>query len=341
MSPSEKTFNEKLEDFKIAEKTGMRMQSQQLVSEINALDSSSRDMFSENDSSGIVKTLDNDEKTTSEDSYREDKQTKWNTQHEAILVEWADKAMCFKWMHNQAHAEYSIKNAWFTIPVIVMSTLTGTANFAQDRFPINMRLYVQVVIGAINIFAGIITTVQQFLKVSEYNEAHRISCLSWDKFYRNIKVELAKCPVERVSPQSMIRRYKDEYDRLMEISPPIHDNIIVKFKITFKKSLKKTNKRVTIPEICASYLETTDIQRNKWFKRIDPHEPMIFLDRPDETIQDSTASYQEMFDEYITQYAQINGREPTRIELEDYLKDNIPADYLEHIISTHIMNDKL
>ena len=28
-------------------------------------------------------------------------------------------------------------NTWFTIPVIIMSTLTGTANFAQDKFPDN------------------------------------------------------------------------------------------------------------------------------------------------------------------------------------------------------------
>ena len=28
----------------------------------------------------------------------------------------------------------TIVNAWYTIPVIIISTITGTTNFAQDRF---------------------------------------------------------------------------------------------------------------------------------------------------------------------------------------------------------------
>ena len=45
-----------------------------------------------------------------------------------------------------------------------MSTLTGTANFAQDRVPEDYRGYYSMGVGFINILAGIITTIQQFLK---------------------------------------------------------------------------------------------------------------------------------------------------------------------------------
>ena len=60
---------------------------------------------------------------------------------------------------------------WFTIPVIIMST-TGTANFAQERLPEDYRSYAAMGIGAVNIFAGILTTIAQFLKIGELNEAH-------------------------------------------------------------------------------------------------------------------------------------------------------------------------
>ena len=63
----------------------------------------------------------------------------WTEHHENILIEWADKATCFRWLHAKSHIEYSKANTWFTIPVIVMSTLTGTANFAQDRFPPDIK----------------------------------------------------------------------------------------------------------------------------------------------------------------------------------------------------------
>ena len=61
-----------------------------------------------------------------------------------------------------------------------MSTLTGTANFAQERVPVDIQPYYQVIVGWVNILAGIITTIQQFLKITEFNESHRVSSISWD-----------------------------------------------------------------------------------------------------------------------------------------------------------------
>ena len=65
----------------------------------------------------------------------------WTPEHEKILIEWADKAMCYIWLHSKSNAMFSSLNAWYTIPVIVISTLTGTANFAQERVPINYQNY--------------------------------------------------------------------------------------------------------------------------------------------------------------------------------------------------------
>ena len=62
-------------------------------------------------------------------------QIEWSSQLEQILVEWADKAICYRWLHSASHINYSFKNRWFTIPVIIMSTLTGTANFLQEKSP--------------------------------------------------------------------------------------------------------------------------------------------------------------------------------------------------------------
>jgi len=157
----------------------------------------------------------------------------WTEAHENILVDWADKALCYRWLHTKAHQHYTHANMWFTIPVIIMSTLTGTANFAQDKFPDSIRNYATMGIGAVNIFAGILTTISQFLKVGELNEAHRVSSISWDKFYRNIKVELAKAPDERQPVLQTLKIAKEEFDRLMETSPAIDENITDLFQRTF------------------------------------------------------------------------------------------------------------
>jgi hypothetical protein len=133
-----------------------------------------------------------------------------------------------------------------------MSTLTGTANFAQDKIPINFRNYATMIIGAINISAGIITTIQQFLKINELNEGHRVASVSWDKFYRRIKVELSKSPRERHPVKEFFITATEEYDRLMEAGPKIDHDIILLFNNTFNGS-KTYNKTKEKPKgLCIS-----------------------------------------------------------------------------------------
>lgn len=195
---------------------------------------------------------------------------RWTSEHENILVEWADKAACYRWLHTKCHGQFKRQNYWFTLPVIIMSTITGTANFAQDRFGEDIKPWVAVAIGAVNIFAGILTTIQQFLKISELNEAHRVSSIAWDKFYRNMKVELAKAPKERVPVLQQLKSAKEEFDRLMETSPAISEQVIAEFKKVFSGSstatpaqlaedLEARRKAFTAlkkPEICDT-IETT------------------------------------------------------------------------------------
>ena len=162
------------------------------------------------------------------------KKIKWTDKHVDILVDWADKAMCYRWLHSKNTDRYKILNAWFTIPVIIMSTLTGTANFAQEQVPIDLRSYYSMIVGSINILAGIITTVQNFLKISQLNESHRVASIAWDKFYRKIKLELAKSPDERVNVELFLKSSSEEFDRLIETSPDIDRDILKKFRDTFE-----------------------------------------------------------------------------------------------------------
>ena len=180
-----------------------------------------------------------------DDMYSMINNIRWSDEHENILVDWADQAMCYKWMHGRARVKYNRVNTWFTIPVIIMSTLTGTANFAIDKIPEQYRQLFQISVGSVNILAGIITTIQQFLKITELNEAHRACTISWDKFYRNVKVELTKNRNERMNPYQMIKSCKEEFDRLIETSPTIPLKIVQDFKWTFSGGRVKNLENMT------------------------------------------------------------------------------------------------
>lgn len=195
------------------------------------------------------------------------KQVQWTRQHENILADWADKAACYRWLYTDANQIFSRYNTWFTIPVIIMSTLTGTANFAQERVPLEYRPMFSMIVGCVNIAAGIITTIQQFLKISELNESHRVASISWDKLYRNIRVELAKHPDERIPVVNFIKIIKDEYDRLMETSPQVPQKSMALFQKKFvapDTPLEKLNdaqrlfRSVQAPDVCSHIKPTRD-----------------------------------------------------------------------------------
>lgn len=149
----------------------------------------------------------------------------WEKEQEIILKKWADKAMCFKMMHERAYRRFWCLNAWFNIPVIILSTITGASNVASPSF-INTAAYISYIIGFMNIFAGILATISTYMGVAQKVESHRISSISWEKFSRKIQIELAKTRKYRISAKDFIKQSNDEYDRLIEISPILPNDII-------------------------------------------------------------------------------------------------------------------
>ena len=271
------------------------------------------------------------------------KEIEWTPEHETILIEWADKAMCYRWLHSKSNALYSSLNAWYTIPVIVISTLTGTANFAQERVPIAYQNYYVMVVGGFNILAGIITTIQQFLKITQLNEAHRVSSIAWDKFYRNIKIELAKHPSERIDVKQMVKMSKEEFDRLMETSPNIPEKIVAQFKSNF--NAHNAFDKIVKPEICDILIPTNEY-RNPWFN--DENRAKVIneniktqMDKQNK-IKKANESNNKAVSDFINLFISLNNREPMESEIFDNLKDKIDVNTIKKIIDdNHFLNIKI
>jgi len=259
----------------------------------------------------------------------------WTPEHEGILIEWADKAMCYRWLHSKSYNLYARLNAWYTIPVIIISTITGTANFAQERVPVEYQNYFAMVVGTFSIAAGIITTIQQFLKITQLNEAHRVSSIAWDKFYRNIKIELAKHPMERMDVRQMIKMSKEEYDRLMETSPNIPEKIVGEFKVNFNKH--STFEKIVKPEICDILIPTND-QRNPWYNEENRAKQASEAVKNKISKQNKIKKLQfdqnKMVSDFINLFKSLNNREPMESEVVDNLKDKIEVSKIKTIIES-------
>jgi hypothetical protein len=257
----------------------------------------------------------------------------WTPDHEEILIEWADKAMCYRWLHSKANSLYSSLNAWYTIPCIIISTLAGTANFAQQRVPIKYQGVFSMGVGGINILGGIISTIQQFLKITQLNEAHRVSSISWDKFYRNIKIELAKHPLERLEVKQMVKMSKEEFDRLMETSPSIPENIVRHFKTNFNSI--EGFKSIVKPEICDILIPTNEY-RNPWYNEENKYkivdEQLKLRIIKEERVKKISEQNIKTVKDFIQLFITLNNREPMESEVIDNLKEKIDITIVKKIL---------
>ena len=270
----------------------------------------------------------------------------WTPQHEKILIDWADKATCYKWLHEKSTREYESKNRWYTIPVIIMSTLTGTANFAQNNIPAEYLTAATMGIGAVNLLAGILTTIQQFLKISELNESHRVSSIAWGKFHRNIKIELAKSPQERTPVSQLIKACKEEFDRLLETSPDIPNHVVALFKKTFSggeikyddegHKLPLNDKQLLFeelikPEICDSIESVVRVVYKA--PALIAEEQREIIDHHAIHLKQIEKQKREMLDTFIVSFENEKKRLPTLEEIQDNIEETMSCDLVQAVLS--------
>jgi|TARA_B110000902_G_scaffold238069_1_gene285627 hypothetical protein len=155
----------------------------------------------------------------------------WNEYHENVLRQWGEACACYRYMHHRSFMMYKKLSLRFNLPVIVLSTITGTANFAQSTLPLSIQPAAPSIIGGLNLIAGLIATIMQFLKVNELMENHRTSALSHGSLSRNIRLQLALPREERKKEGlKFVEECKAEYDRLLEQCPAVPKKILKNFE---------------------------------------------------------------------------------------------------------------
>jgi hypothetical protein len=160
----------------------------------------------------------------------------WTKEQEQLMAEWSDIAACYRWMHDKYEKQATLSNLWITVPVIVLSTLTGSASFVMNSLVGNdpeANKYAQIGIGGVSIFTGILTTLGNFFRYAQSSEANRVASISWGKFQRQIAIELALHPSDRIDSMDFLKFCRSELDRMIEQSPQIPDNVISQFEKEF------------------------------------------------------------------------------------------------------------
>jgi len=183
----------------------------------------------------------------------------WSDEIEDLLSEWGEVALCYQYLHNFSQRKYKAKYHHMQIPIIVLSTLTGTANFADSYVPNGFKQGFSAFVGSLNLFCGILGTLLSFLRYSEIYEGHRISALAWSKLGRTIQIELSLQDKKRKPCRDFLKVARAEYDGLLESSPNIDIDIINMFNKKFDSKYPNVRK----PIICNGLKEIKPYQTDK------------------------------------------------------------------------------
>lgn len=168
----------------------------------------------------------------------------WNPQLEHILSEEGERALCFSWLHNRSHKQYSAFSTYITIPTVVLATLTGSASIGSKSLFGDSEIS-SVVIGIVSLSIGVLNTISGYFSWASRAEGHRLSAIAYTKIHRFILIELSLPRAERMAARDMLKIVRDQLDRLQETSPQIPDKVIVEFQ----KKFGETTPDIKKPEI--------------------------------------------------------------------------------------------
>lgn len=163
----------------------------------------------------------------------------WTDELEQLLITWAEKASGYAWLHQKSAISFKKKNLCISIPSCIFGYLSGiTLLLSNDVFnncnDITYRGTLRGVLGVTAILSGVLSNFQEMFTFKEEAEKHRIASLRFLSFFREISCELSLDPKFRSASMDYITLKRFEFDKILEQSPDIPEEIIQKFNNNFR-----------------------------------------------------------------------------------------------------------
>ena len=210
----------------------------------------------------------------------------WSSQVEDILAAEGEKCRGLSWIHTRCETEMTRFNTFIQVPVIVLSTLAGTASVGSSTLFAGQTTASSIAIGLVSISVGIMNTLGGFFNFAKRAEAHRIAHLHYSKISTKISIELSLPRLERISAESLLNYVRESMERLAETTPLAPEKILHSFNNEFKE-LKN---EIAMPP------ETNGLHKIKVYRSNGPvPTPLAFnLDKMEQGFWEKERSFKEL-----------------------------------------------
>jgi hypothetical protein len=157
----------------------------------------------------------------------------WSEDHELILKQIAEKAACYRYINFESYNHYKKVDQRFALPVIVLSTLAGSASLGSGNVP-TYAAYITIGSALINIITGILGTLQKFLNTADLTTHHFTASVEYGRLSREIGIMLNLPKQERTQEGPKFLEYaKSDYNRLVDSTPAPPGFILREFEKKF------------------------------------------------------------------------------------------------------------
>jgi hypothetical protein len=143
-----------------------------------------------------------------------------------LITEWKEKAQCFKYLLDKSDKYYNKRDQWIFWQLAIVTTTFGILQTSQDIFEMTTMRYIVYVSGVFNFLKLGLEMVKTYYKFGEMKTKAEINKVGYAKFVNRIKTQVAKDPEDRIPVKNFIDSLEQEYDRLYETNPSIHQAAI-------------------------------------------------------------------------------------------------------------------
>jgi hypothetical protein len=159
---------------------------------------------------------------------------RWTSELERYFKTAGERNQCYGIMHGHAEKLYEQRKTHLELPIIVLSAVTGFLSVGSAQI-FDGWAYSPIVLGVASLFVSVLNTTGSYFGFAKRQEGHRIASIHYAKAYRFLLVEMSLPREERMTAHDLLKKVKDDYDRLAEVSPPLPSESIAFFNTKYEK----------------------------------------------------------------------------------------------------------
>jgi len=145
----------------------------------------------------------------------------WTPRMEELLTDWRSRVYAAQSAYYEEAERLHRRNYWLGIPVIVVSSMVGTAVFADWGKEGGLKWAV----GSVSILAAILASLQTFLKFGENATLHGAAADWFAAIRRDIDEMLALPPELRGHPKHALDSIRQEINKASQKSPELSEHL--------------------------------------------------------------------------------------------------------------------